>query len=355
MFPIESCIDIKDGHLPWFEATTTDPAAFHVFKFAAQTFINHKLGRVTLPDRETLVHFSKGVQLLRKRLGDESASSTVTTIAIIHSLATHAHIAGYTEALLSHMQGLFRVVGLTGGLNTLAATYLKLCIMVIGRDLSVALHLGCPPLFFSHSLPMPVLPCSTATHAADFSSALQSHVHMGDLDETLSTCWRVLSEFCSAVNTAATTGQKLPQELFYQAMVSTMYPLLQQQEVYETGSFSDIIRLALLAFASRILLQWNDPIFSHHSLSTGYRESLILADVSSFSRELQLWLLTAGAVSVFDATDQIWLRPRMRDIMAECGLRSWVATRETLKSFPWVDIVLDEDGARVFENATSNT
>jgi hypothetical protein len=64
-----------------------------------------------------------------------------------------------------------------------------------------------------------------------------------------------------------------------------------------------------------------------------------------------LWVLVAGAVSVFDASGHKWLKPLLLAQIDLCEIDSWSKMQDLLKSFMWIGLVHDKPGKGVFDLA----
>ena len=175
---------------------------------------------------------------------------------------------------------------------------------------------------------------------------------LDELDDELARVWRVMLEFCSVINFVIDTGQHISPETFLGAMASVVYRLLDMR--FEAGSSDEAVRLGLLAFSSSVFLQWGRlGKFYAHFAST-FRVCLAGLTSSHVSPLLLLWLLMVGAVSVFDGTDDEWLKPLLLVNMSLCGIDSWSKLQELLKSFMWIGLVHETPGQAVFDSTLAH-
>ena len=65
-------------------------------------------------------HFVKTLKLLRERMADEDSQEKLSdaTAAAIMALVGHAHLTGDLKSARYHMEGLYKIVRLRGGVNT---------------------------------------------------------------------------------------------------------------------------------------------------------------------------------------------------------------------------------------------
>ncbi|KAE8355137.1 hypothetical protein BDV28DRAFT_129564 [Aspergillus coremiiformis] len=153
-----------------------------------------------------------------------------------------------------------------------------------------------------------------------------------------------------SINHSGRVYQGLRSEILMDTMTSAMYRLLFME--FEKGSIAEAIRLGLMAFSSHVFLQWHDNPQSYPRLSETYRDCLrSLKSLSGVSSHIMLWLLMAGAISVFNDSDDDWLKPWLRANAQLCNVNSWAAMRDSMESFLWIGVVHDQPGKDVFESA----
>lgn len=56
-----------------------------------------------------------------------------------------------------------------------------------------------------------------------------------------------------------------------------------------------------------------------------------------------------GAISVFDAVDDLWLKPLLAAHISLCKIDSWSEMQDLLKSFMWISMIHDKAGKVVFD------
>lgn len=154
-----------------------------------------------------------------------------------------------------------------------------------------------------------------------------------------------MSRFCSVINFAVESRQRISTETLLEAMASVMYRLLHMN--FELNSRDEAIRLGLLAFSSHVFLQWTHLGVSYSHLKSIFRACLLRLSCSHICPQLRLWLLMAGVVSIFDAADDEWITPLLLVNIDLCKMESWGQIRQLLKSFLWVDLLHDKPSGRI--------
>lgn len=124
-------------------------------------------------------------------------------------------------------------------------------------------------------------------------------------------------------------------------MISIHYRLVNL--CFDAGTMDEVIRLALLAFASNIFLQWCDVRTRYQNLTEYLRTALFLLNEGSdvIPAQIVLWLYIIGRISVLDEADQVWFRPALATVLQSMKLKSWDEVRLLLKSILWIDVLLD--------------
>ncbi|MCJ1376918.1 hypothetical protein MMC17_000008 [Xylographa soralifera] len=260
------------------------------------------------------------------------------------------------------MEGMRKIASLRGGLSTFRDNE-KLLVEILRCDLGIAVYSGAKPIFFNGAssseprLPYPALtlfletrkpdPATTGPHRTDLAAFTHDFV----IDDELTSAWMVLSDFCSVVNFAAHSEQRITVGTFLDTMASVMYRLLDMH--FEAASSNEMIRLGLLCFSCSIFLQWQHLGIYYPHLASLFRGCFakLKATSSHLSPQLVLWLLMAGAVSVFDGSDDAWFNPLLRRTMGTFKIDSWSEMRDLLISFMWIGLVHDKTGKRVFDSA----
>lgn len=113
-----------------FQADTTeslypmvlDSAALHITAYAVEGFIEKVLrGQEETLNQPAMLHFQKGLKLLRERLldGDDETKVSDSTISVVLKLASIAHFDRDQQASRTHMDGLHKIVKLRGGLDSI--------------------------------------------------------------------------------------------------------------------------------------------------------------------------------------------------------------------------------------------
>ena len=225
----------------------------------------------------------------------------------------------------------------------------------------MALYSGSKPSFFNNPLstePFPPYPDLTSLielrtpgPAATGSQSTGSAMFFDDdkIDDELARAWRVMSDFCSVINFAVDSRQRITVETFLDTMASVMYRLLDMR--FEASSRDEAIRLGLLCFSCSVFLHWRRLGMSYPHLTSAFRGCLarLTTPFSHISPQLVLWLLMAGAVSVFDASDDEWLRPLLLVNIGLYEIYSWSKMQDLLMSFMWIGLVHDKPGKGVFD------
>ncbi len=318
--------------------------------------VPHNFSSPALSER-ALPHYLKTIRMLRERLeagGEESLS--FTTAAVILALAGHAYMALDIPSARNHVEGVRRLVGLRGGLASYSRKNAKLPIEILRIDLGITLTTGSKPVFFSGGpfgepfLPYPNLTLLLRPVPGETGSRNATTLFLDGLDDDLGQAWRVMSEFCAVINLAASSKQLISTTNFLDAMASVMYRLLHMG--FANGSTNEAVRLTLLAFSSMAFLHYDRFGIPYTHFASSLRDCLSRLEPSAVSPQLLLWLLTIGALSVFDinAAADRWVGTLLLSSMDLCEVRSWNQMRRQLVAFLWIDILHDHPGMAIFDS-----
>lgn len=108
-----------------------DIAALHITASAIEEFMHKVLRGKQGSSPQAMLHYQKGLGILRSRFSsnDDEAKVTNSTISAVLKLATISHFNGDYPETSHHMQGVRKIVDLRGGLETFADTELRSEIM----------------------------------------------------------------------------------------------------------------------------------------------------------------------------------------------------------------------------------
>lgn len=116
-FPLERCFDFNGKDRSMFDPLTFDPAYLNAVIFGAQSYLDLVSGHSS---RRSSVQMLKTIQLLRKRLsistGNEQTTVSNPTILTVLTLAHVAHLTGDHITAEQHMEGLYKIINLRGGI-----------------------------------------------------------------------------------------------------------------------------------------------------------------------------------------------------------------------------------------------
>ncbi|KAE9366376.1 hypothetical protein N431DRAFT_419622 [Stipitochalara longipes BDJ] len=354
MFPLGEFIGF-DGHdKTVFELLASDASFLHVTAFSAGAFIDIALRQQDhVNNQETILHFLKGVRLLREKLlrRDEEKYSDAT-VSVVLTLANCAYGTGDYETGRRHLEGLYKIVKLRGGLTTFKGHFGKKLLMEMFRcDIGIALHTNSAPIVFGDPALEPFVPypdqrlwvIGNSPHNADSEDFLSC------INEDLAAAWLALQKFCSLVSLAMETQRMFSMEIVLDTMASVMYRLLHMD--FETGSTDEAIRLGLLALCYCIFLQWQGMKLPSSYFPSTFRSSIFdFKDRNGFPKQVLLWLLMVGAISIFSISADTWLKDCLQEHISVCHIRSWNELREALKSFIWISPLHDKLGEAIFDS-----
>lgn len=123
-FPLGFLIEFDYRDKSWFhDSIRSDAAYLHLTVSASEVFMGSVHGRQhsdeLLSNRRTMLHFTKGVQILRERLTGVDLQTKISdfTVRTVLMLAMTAHLMGESEVAQKHMEGIRTIMDLRGGLR----------------------------------------------------------------------------------------------------------------------------------------------------------------------------------------------------------------------------------------------
>ena len=127
IFPLKMLIGFQVDQSGRLYPIARDAVALHISAFAIEGFIDKVLhGRTSLVNPSAMLHFEKGMRLLRERLlgNDDEMKISDSTISTVLKLAGAAHFDGDYQVAKHHMDGLRRMMDLRGGVDAFRDTEL---------------------------------------------------------------------------------------------------------------------------------------------------------------------------------------------------------------------------------------
>ncbi|VUC37991.1 unnamed protein product [Clonostachys rosea] len=347
IFPLLNIVGFRVDQEKRLYPIQGDAAALHISVYAIEDFINRVLRYNHGSSYIAMLHYHKGLRILRERLlgDDEEAKISNSTLGAILKLASAAQFCGDTQTALQHMSGVGRIVEIRGGLNVFDGTEVQFEIY----DLSIALLNGLRPFFFTSESSFTPYPEELLTSSDEKMGSQEHTSFLCHVDNDLAGAWRVMRRFCSLANLGVQTGRRMRPRLIQETMNSVMYRLLHIE--FPADSTDEAIRLGLLAFSHHLFLQWNDirPVSSYFSCN--YRHRFLRSNFSErLPPHLIVWLLMIAAISLFDLSAEMWLEDALRKYIQKSGLRKWKDVQEMMKSVMWVAALDEQPTRRIFNS-----
>ncbi|TGJ84806.1 hypothetical protein E0Z10_g3966 [Xylaria hypoxylon] len=341
-------VDERPDDLFCFSNLSQHPAMIHAILFMVQT-LDDSRSQVSCGDIARY-HLVKTLQYLGQSLQDKSAATTKSTMAVVLSLAHSAAMLGELETTQKHMDGLYQIVSLSGGLDSLGPGS-----MIEHKaqrlDFGLALATGGETRFFKDDI-------SWAPRIASRQAACR-HPELGMIqpepDSRLLNIWADLREFARAANLATQTGRRMSSAFFSQFTGSVPYRLIALR--FDPLSCSELLRLCMLAFTKGVLVRIEGLGNFLTYLAHGLKDTLVAhRQLPSYEfGKLLLWALFVTAVSVYEHFDRHWIHEMLGELVQLLHLRTWTETRAVLKSFLWIDLVFDKPAERLFNDWLRDT
>ena len=323
---------------------------------------------------KTLYHISQAYALVNLKLSgpefvSDSAIAAVITLTIYQQIH-HLHSTG-----LIHLNGLYRMIQLRGGIARLmkenralalkALRYVHVLasaafsfslaffetesLTVTRLDVELALQTGLPALFSSDTV--------VAANGVSGDSHIIKEQLLGTTSRLSSIMLSVVS-FASLLNGRESEGRtKLDPLSYTEMLVWLLYRLLEvspmgQPQSMSGGLYVDVAHLAMLAFMTTLLPKYGRDDSSHllaDRLDRAIQELHVTsADIQVSDFSLLLWTLFIGGVSILKRKDH---RCLILETCKRLELHDWLAVRHQLCGFPWIYTLHDLPGQCLWEDA----
>ncbi|KAF4971273.1 hypothetical protein FSARC_1843 [Fusarium sarcochroum] len=345
IYPYAFCRPTDEIGSPWFKFMVADVACLHCLLAMVTTYLN-MLRKPEIPDLESLEatrHFSQALRIMNPRLSKPSAAQKDSNIAIIISLAIHSIIIQDLPASVMHLQGLQRLLEFRpGGISGILECNRPLLHKICRTDVELAIAQGTRTQFGNAGL--------TAAAAGPVSARNLAYP-LNQTCELLRQVTRELLALCRRPGRAKMAG------LQYQDVLISMWQRLidfaplggtRPQDLLD-----DVWQLALLAFL--VTVTWSTSFLKNvhcrllHKLLREHVENRALLARGDDYQALWFWVVFIYALSLpDDDSDQLPLE-EIREMAQKLDVRTWEELRAKFKQFPWIGVVHDIPGKKLWE------
>ncbi|WAO93295.1 Hypothetical protein NCS54_01083700 [Fusarium falciforme] len=319
----------------------THRAAIHSILFTAQAFQDLSLGQPC--GNVAQFHLGKTLHHLQQSLNDRHGAVAMATIAIVAMLASAAAVFGDLQTVEKHMDGLYRIFELRGGVESLQRGSL---VQHKAQRLDLALAMGTnrkPRLFLQEvSWEPQIAPAGCATWYKELEAIYPS------LDPRLLAVWADLKCY-SKIASRAQSGLEVKPDLFLSLSTSVPNRLLHLE--YDSTSLAELMRLSMLAYIKGLLFQI--PSIGRNMRYLSDRLSLALQAQQypppPEHARFAFWALFISGLSIFESFDQEWHRTALAKTASILYAGDWAQAKKLLESVLWVDWIYDAGAKAAFE------
>ncbi|KAK0707109.1 hypothetical protein B0T26DRAFT_756497 [Lasiosphaeria miniovina] len=370
MFPEKVCMPPKMA--PWVEYLAYDSAYFHSILFSSQAFMDYS--RESRFGPYLIVHCNNTMNSLRENLNSDRATAD-STLAVVLALTLMAEVLGEREAAKKHMDGLYQLVDLRGGLKSMVKSK-QLQNKICRCDIGYAMGTGNSPLFFAggdeydeyfssiepkNRIVVQSRCPSPPPHSVDEERLSSGAISLAN-DGKLANTWLVLEEYSRSVNMAVSLKRKLMPDVLHETIISAQYRLLalDHEGAHKHSLVESMMRVGMLAFACTTIFQIRLYPLKYKNLAGTMRHFIMLGMEEHGEDEeekdpallrLKLWFIFIAHVSVIiDPEDTELLVSSACRTLSDLGMASasWSVVREVLLEHMWVDYIHGEKGEALF-------
>ncbi|KAH7182594.1 uncharacterized protein B0J16DRAFT_343928 [Fusarium flagelliforme] len=346
IYPTQMGFDIEQYKMRWLEIMFLSKPAYEcslaLIQSSNETYLGAGYG---CP--KSLSCLSQTLDTLAKRLNSNEALSD-GTLSIVMALINHEQVAGNYADAEAHVKGMKRIVDLRGGLDKIEddAVATKIC----RTDILFTLQQGGQPLFYRNRMAeMRKLLSSRGFTLGSNPDA--KNLQIPQLNETLKGAFSDLMGVCNLFNKHI---DKKPLDVieFQEILLSVCYRLMGFRTLDEARLIHDVdsaYHIGLLVFLLSTF--WNNHqnrLAKPGLIAACIRNALQVAD-----GEFAFWLLMLGGISVPQGDDQEWIVTRLRGEASRIGVVTWKDARDCLAKFPWITVIHDESGQRLWDKVRS--
>ncbi|MBV36668.1 MAG: hypothetical protein CMP47_14640 [Rickettsiales bacterium] len=347
LHPPELCRSLDVVKSYWLRLLFMDTTSYHCAIALLATLNNFFFGAQGVSSR-AIYHLSQAVRLVNQQLQTAQALSnsnlTVVNFLIVHELLGESRL----EAEI-HLRGLHRMVMLRGGLMNLEDSEPSLLVLKICKtDLDFALNYGTSTCFYRDRMANVALTLATRGFFMNRTMGGLA-LRFNGLDPTLQQILVDLISIASLFN----AGCRMDPHTLQEVVVSVGYRLIRFHPLCGPcleDKLSSAFHIGLTSLLTTLFLRLGGRRFLRYSPVTERLKEVIESGLDEDDRDLMLWLLFIGRVSVLEGPDQDWIVPRIRQAVLSLGITSWAGVHRCILQFPWINALHDKAGKALWES-----
>ncbi|CAG9982973.1 unnamed protein product [Clonostachys byssicola] len=300
------------------------------------------------PSQLRMFHTSRAIRQVNTALSDSTLFMKNSNIAAVICLAFASFVSHDYHATASHATGLRQIVLLRGGIKNFKQV-LQLLVGMSRIDLCLSLAVGRHVIFTSN--PLPRLETCEAESSGFYALIPPTLVRERSIshlvDPRISAIFQRLQKFAFDLNNFTSGGRAVSEEDVYRHLISAQYDLFELENQCESN-LDECVRMALLVMLASVFQVHNDLKVQYDFAASRLQDLCLQVDLSVPTiRELMVWVLMMGALSVFNC-DDVWLREKWRAVLEDAS-PSWDEVRGRLESYIWINQCHDRSGWFKFE------
>ncbi|QIX00008.1 hypothetical protein AMS68_005525 [Peltaster fructicola] len=329
----------------WVMFMFTDEAYFH----CTIAMLNVAFGRSTV-DRdghaETLQHLAHAFSLANKKLSGQEALADTSFATVVAITQYHRIKHDHAEGLV-HLDGLERMVTLSGGIQHLATARPALTQKILRADLDFAMHLGVRTRFGQIRSSSDALDVTLDGYLDDrtlykdaTASAMLTNCS-ADLVPPLKTAYKL----AKLIDSHASAGSHIDGRTVHALAILLGYRLVAVQSFSKLPSHDnakDTILVGLFAFLAAFLPDLTRRRQPMPYLVTAAR--LVLRqqhEPSDDARLAHLWALLLCRTSLLGNEDDVWITPVISAAIDQAQITNCTQLRQMVTRLPWIHLLHD--------------
>ncbi|KAH7313643.1 hypothetical protein B0I35DRAFT_276468 [Stachybotrys elegans] len=356
LFPPRFCTKFDILKSIWADCIQSDAAYFHSTLAICASYVGiyERKPRVSTT---ALHHISQAYSHVNRTISGPQPT-TDNAIASVVSLVIYQMIHHEYPTGLTHLNGLYRMIELRGGIGKLLQENRGLALKPLRLDLELTLRTGLPSMFQGSA----VFTSNFLDDAEGEGSRRQHFTVSGKASAAL----LEVTSFSQLLNGLAEDGNQKLDGIQYTEMVLSLLSRLIACSSYATLScnnkdrYGSLVYLALLAFMTTLLPEYGQDCTSYPLLSDrlegAIKESHLAAvEIQDPESSLLLWTLFIYRASTPTEKTCQWLSPLMLETCQRLGLYDWSAVGKELYQLPWIYCLHDDGAQRMWEQARTGT
>ncbi|KAJ4301407.1 hypothetical protein N0V90_003499 [Kalmusia sp. IMI 367209] len=219
-------------------------------------------------------------------------------------------------------------------------------------DLEIALQSGLPMRFSTADVPM-----FSTTAVQRILQPTHTKLYEQNINAELICMLSDVTVFVNTLNTIDKMSRLDPLDFSEQAfsLIHRLINFAPLQGQRPTNQIEDLLQLVLLATMTTALPNYTADQVRYDLLAKQVRRAIQqYVATTNEDRNLLLWALFIGRISILHDDDDTWIMPSIREICKNLNVTAWPQVQKVLRQYSWIHILHDKTAIKIWESVKRN-